>query len=369
MIPRNPDARSVLMLGAGGNIGSAAVPLIARMPQVRKIILVDPDVYEPGNLAVQDIEARDVGRKKVDVQARRIHRIDASLEVLSLEDPVEALPPGMMRVDLILAFMDSRRARQTATRLALLLGVPWMDSGIEGDGLLARASFFFPSPGRACGCCSWDERHYAGLEVQHACMSDATSAATAPTGAPASLGALSASLLALHAQRYLAGEMGIEEFGREIIIDVSHRQLDGPRFERNPSCLEEHTPWTIERLERSAKELSVSDALDLAHGGSAQERELAVLRSPFIRMLVCPRCGGKRTLLRHAASISSASRRCRDCDRLMVAPAAAVEDALQAGRLPARTLRRSLASLGLRPGDIFTVRGSGRPRHFELPSS
>ena len=76
MIPRNRDAGSVLLLGAGGNIGSAATSQIGRMPEVRKVILVDPDTYEPANLAVQDIEARDVGKKKVLVQAQRLHRID-----------------------------------------------------------------------------------------------------------------------------------------------------------------------------------------------------------------------------------------------------------------------------------------------------
>ena len=68
--------RSVAIVGAGGNIGSHLVPHIARMQDVERIVLVDPDAYDESNLAGQEIDAGDVGRPKVEVQGDRARRID-----------------------------------------------------------------------------------------------------------------------------------------------------------------------------------------------------------------------------------------------------------------------------------------------------
>ncbi len=54
--------RTVAIIGAGGNIGSHLVPHAGRMPDVRRVILVEPDIYQQHNLVSQDLEARDVGR-------------------------------------------------------------------------------------------------------------------------------------------------------------------------------------------------------------------------------------------------------------------------------------------------------------------
>ena len=63
--------RHVVVVGAGGNIGSHLAPHLVRLPGVGRVTLVDRDRYERGNLPFQDMEAGDVGRPKAEVQAER----------------------------------------------------------------------------------------------------------------------------------------------------------------------------------------------------------------------------------------------------------------------------------------------------------
>ncbi|HEY7545044.1 MAG TPA: ThiF family adenylyltransferase, partial [Blastocatellia bacterium] len=59
--------KTVILVGAGGNIGSHLAPHLARMPEVGRVTLIDKDFYESTNLRSQDITARDVGKSKAAV--------------------------------------------------------------------------------------------------------------------------------------------------------------------------------------------------------------------------------------------------------------------------------------------------------------
>ena len=103
------SARHLLVIGAGGNIGSHLVPLLARMPGVGRLTLIDRDYYEARNRVSQDIGDQDVGRAKVQVQAKRARRANTALRVVALHTPVELLPLGALRADMIVTCLDSRR--------------------------------------------------------------------------------------------------------------------------------------------------------------------------------------------------------------------------------------------------------------------
>ena len=49
--------RSAAVAGAGGNLGSQLTGHLARMTAFARILVIDPDRYEPKNLAGQDIAA------------------------------------------------------------------------------------------------------------------------------------------------------------------------------------------------------------------------------------------------------------------------------------------------------------------------
>ena len=113
--------------------------------------------------------------------------------------PVETVPLGRLRADVILACVDSRAARQYLNQAARHLGVPLIDAGVFPDGLLARVSVFLPGAEHACLECTWDQADYDAIEQSYPCQGGVPDAAA--SGAPAHLGALAAAVQAIECQR------------------------------------------------------------------------------------------------------------------------------------------------------------------------
>jgi len=147
-------AKSIVVAGAGGNIGSHFTPHLARMREVGRVVLIDRDAYEPRNVVNQDIVSRDVKKPKVGVQARRLKEIRPDLGVAALHAPLESVPLGTWRADLIVACLDSRAARQAVNERAWRLGVPWIDSGVLGSEWLARVNVYVPGHDAPCLECA-----------------------------------------------------------------------------------------------------------------------------------------------------------------------------------------------------------------------
>ncbi|MFQ5669249.1 MAG: ThiF family adenylyltransferase [Acidobacteriota bacterium] len=365
-IPRRPRAAGgrVVVVGAGGNIGSHLVPHLARSPGIARVILVDRETYEPSNLASQNIAARHVGRPKARVQARVLRAIRPDLETVALVAPVEDLPLGRLRADLILACLDSRRARQHLNQAALHLGVPWVDAGVSGGAGLARISLYAPGPGQPCMQCAWDARDEAILEEAYPCRPQSPAPAT---GASSALGAAAASLQFMACRTILSGGMQAGGFGRQVVLDTHHHRFVTSRLLRNAACrLEDHRPWRLEPAGGPPGRIRVADIMERGAGGNGAMASctLKVEGASFVRRLACPACGTARLLLRLSAGPGVRMFRCRQCGRPMAGGGFDHVDRLEWGTLPARTRARTLKSLGIRGGDILTV---GRPdtlRHY-----
>jgi molybdopterin/thiamine biosynthesis adenylyltransferase len=355
------SGRHVVVVGAGGNIGSHLAPHLVRLPGVGRVTLVDRDSYERGNLPFQDMEAADVGRPKAEVQAERLRRVRAGeVGVEAVPAPLESLPWGLLRADLVLSCLDSRASRQLLNERVWRLGAPWIDAGVEGEGLLARVSVFLPGRKRPCLECGWEERDYELLEQAYPCVEDRQEAPA--SGSPSALGALAASLQALEARKVLEGALPDPAYGREIVLDAAHHDLYLTTLRRNRDCrLAGHEPWEIESVRQPASAVSLADLLGPA------DSWLEVAGDSFARRLVCGSCGEERELLRLLGSLRPRDLRCRGCRSRMEAPAFHCADRLARADLPGRRLRRSLAEAGLRPGELFTVGAGERRRHFLLP--
>lgn len=59
-----------------GNTGAFVALLLARMPGVARLILVDPDTYTESNIMAQNIDSSDIGQPKVLAQAAKLRRIN-----------------------------------------------------------------------------------------------------------------------------------------------------------------------------------------------------------------------------------------------------------------------------------------------------
>jgi tRNA A37 threonylcarbamoyladenosine dehydratase len=87
------DGARVVVVGAGGNIGSHLVPHLARTEGIGRLVLVDRDRYQARNRLNQDLPPRALGRSKAAVQAARARRLNPALRVTAVhaaEDQVGA---------------------------------------------------------------------------------------------------------------------------------------------------------------------------------------------------------------------------------------------------------------------------------------
>jgi len=240
------------------------------------------------------------------------------------------------------------------------IGVLWIDAGVGGGGQLVRVSVFPPGADEPCLECSWDERDYELVGQEYPCDGAAESAPeNTPTGGTSSLGALAAALQAIEWQRIRAGEIATRS---DVLFDAESHTSMVSSHRRNSSCrLGDHVPWKIESASVGPDEVTLGDAFDL--WGPV----IFIERSPFTTELWCWNCDARRTTLRLAGSLRKRDLRCPQCGLPMAVPAIALKDRLETGDVPRRHQSRTLASLGLLPGDIVSAAGPDGVRHCELP--
>jgi len=356
------NRRTVVVVGAGGNIGSHLVPHLARLPTIGRLVLIDRDRYEARNGANQAFDRRAVGHWKAEVQAREARRIAANMEVVPLAEDVERLPLGVLRADVVLSCVDTRRARLFINEAVWRLGVPWIDAGVLADGSLVRVTAFVPRPDHPCLECGWSDADYAALEQAYPCGPTPS----APTGAPAELGALAASLQALECRKLLSSNPPEQLPGDEIVIDCAHHVQYVTAFRRNPSCLFDHATWSVMSLEVEPWLASIRDMLALANGAAPAERRLRVSGATFVRQLTCGNCGAGRETLRMSTRLDPEMLRCRECGGALVATGHGLTDSISLAELGDRATDRSLHSIGCRVGDVIAVGNGGGERYFEL---
>jgi molybdopterin/thiamine biosynthesis adenylyltransferase len=334
--------KTIVVAGAGGVIGSHLVPHLARLREVGRVVLIDRDIYEPRNLANQDISPGDVWKPKVLVQARRLTRIRPNLEVAAIHAALESVPLGTWRSDLIVACLDSRAVRQAVNERAWRVGVPWVDSGVLASEWLARVNVYAPATGAPCLECAWSAEDYGLLEQQYPC--DGPTSMPAPTGAPSALGALAAALLALECQKMLAGEVERAAVGRQVTLNARWHQFSVTSFRRNPQCRFDHAPWAIEPLACDTRGLRLADLLP--ESGAAR-----VPGQRFVRRRLCRGCGREIRMFHLECSLDPSLRQCSACGKPMATPGFDVVECLSRD-LPPDVLGMSLADAGLRYGDV-----------------
>lgn len=349
---------AVTVIGAGGNIGSALVPHLARTPGLRSLRLIDPDRYEARNLRDQSIVRGDVGEAKVEVLARRVAEIDADLAVDAIADRVRDVPLGLLRTDVVMTCLDTRGARLYVNRATRLLGVPWwIDAGIEPDDLLVRLNVFRPGPASACYECGWSAADYGTLGQRHLCLGDAPG--SRPTGAPSSLGALAASLQALELHKILGGPVGQVAVDRQITMGVLHHTHDGSALRADPACRCPHEPVAIKRLESGPGDLTIGAALG---GGAA----LRAMGRSFTRTAVCASCRCSRPVLTLEGRQTGPRPTCPECGQTLRDVGFDQVVSLAADDLEPAGLGRTLEQIGFRPGDVFAVTHQEGDIHYEL---
>jgi molybdopterin/thiamine biosynthesis adenylyltransferase len=352
----NPTAatKAVTVVGAG-NIGSHLLPLVARMPDVGSVTVVDHDSYEERNLVSQSIAPGDVGRPKADCQAERLRALNPRLSVTPIVARLESIPWGILRADVIAGCLDSRFARRMLSRAAFRLGVPLADAAVQQDGNLARIRVYRPSGVGACFECSWDERDYELERETFAC--DGTPRATAPTNASAALGALAAAMLGVEIEKILGGEWQRVAVAHEVLLDANSHRHFVTRLPRNPACRFDHRTFKAEPLRGAIESLTLADLF------ATGARELRMDGRAFARHWACGICGRglERLGLRDRITVT-----CPKCGHSMRAVGFHTLDGLLREVVSDSLLATPVADVGFRTGDIFTAVRADGEAHFEI---
>lgn len=361
----SPVAKTALVVGAGGAIGSHLVPELGRLGFSR-ITLCDPDAYEPRNILAQAVPEA-LGRRKVDHQREILSRINPSLQVTTIAAPIQHVPLGRLRCDLLLGCVDNRAARQFLSQAAVRWGIPFIDAGVEPDSLLARVSIFVPGPEAACMECGWSGRDYALLEQSLPCGSG--HASDAPSNASSALGALAASLQALECQRILSSDGTSDSGAHQIVLSASHHRLWSTTLRRSPQCRFDHSPWEAEPMPLHGLTLAALLAKAATRMGSSSGMRVRVEGTPFVTRRECSRCGRSESAVRLRSRLEEDAPPCAACGSEMVTPGIAMEHQLAAAAIEDPLLEAPMSDWGVRGGDIVTVGNSSAARRFEMKTT
>ncbi|MBE7501329.1 MAG: ThiF family adenylyltransferase [Verrucomicrobiales bacterium] len=376
-----------------GNIGSQFVDHLARLPGLAHVLLVDRDVYEPANLSAQAVSARDVGRPKAMVQARRLRQLNPQLQVETFAGDLESLPLGRWRGALVAGCLDSLHARQALGERAWRVGSAFLDAGVDPASGLARVTCFLPGPDRPCFACGLDDRDYAALGAVHPCAGPVPVPATNGSFA---LGGLAAAWLALECERLLRGRPDPSLAGREVLLETRTGRLLVSRRARNPACRFDHRAWTITPFAGLTIDNSLADALRLAGDLVGNHRPFperlngkdpggarltgkgrmiprsaeVTFRLPGQRLakaLHCPACGAM--VERFQVVDRGGPRTCPHCETGALAVVGFKVVDCVGHHLPAALLRQPLRRVGFRAGDVLAVESGRRTRYLQIPEN
>jgi len=361
------SVRKVVVVGAG-NIGSHLIPHLARMSRLSQITVIDRDRYEPKNWRSQNITSKDIGWAKADIQAAQLHLINPALRINCLTADVEDVPLGIFRDAVVLGCLDNNQARQHLSETAFHLGVPYIDTGVKPDGLLARINVYASGETSPCIQCSWGEHDYQLLAHQYPCTMNGTSTLQQPaTEAPSALGALAAALAAIECEKVINNQFDLAAINKQLLVNGLTHRLYVTDLPYNRNCRFDHRVWDVRLLDQGP-ELTVQEALYLTTASKKKDGALLVPAQGggFINtVLNCCVCGRDTELLslRHADQFAQ---HCKRCGTNLEIKKREITPALDRN-LPPHILQRPLQSFGFRPGDIFTVVDlAGDRYHYEL---
>jgi len=346
-----------------GTIGSAVASLVARMPEISHLTLVDPDGYTESNLVNQAIDTSAPGKPKVEVQAALIHAIDPQIRVDVIEAQVENVPLACMDSSILVSCVDNRSARQTINRIAWRCGKPWIDAAV-GAPSLVRINAYVPGESAPCIECSWDERSYDLLDQEYPC--DAGAIPVPATDTPAELGTIAASLQVGELRRLLGGAANDASLvGAQLMIDTATHARHLCRLERNELCRFDHEVWKIEAAALSSQESTLANLFDAVDDRS--DSAISLEGHSFATTVDCVACGRRSTVgLSLYGRLSMDERSC-SCGGRMFAPGFFSFEAIRRSDLSATNMGLTLAAVGLQSGDVISVtEGPGTARHIEI---
>jgi molybdopterin/thiamine biosynthesis adenylyltransferase len=354
------DGRTVVIVGLG-NVGSQLAGHLARMPKVKRIICVDPDVYTDANRTAQEICDRDVNVAKATAAARRLRRIRDGLHVTAIVDRVENVPRGWLRADLICGCGDSKSVRAAINLIARRLRIPYVDAGIRAQGLLARVDVYGPREEDACMACGFSQNDYETMGRTYSCAGEFREAPN--TEASSALGGVAAALQAMECAKVLDSGGPCVQAGRQVVIEAECHHVLVNQLRRNPACWFDHRERPILRQRAATLGELASVGAKLLGGASVA---IAVETKSWVKKVVCRGCGQSASVLVLQGRINGRLKKCPRCGDDRQPVGFSMMPRLQLALLTERQRKAPLSRIGLRTGDVVRLSDSEREAWIEL---
>lgn len=354
----------VMVVGAGA-IGNEVIKLLA-LSGVGQILIVDFDRIEPSNLSRSVLfRATDVGRLKAEVAAERAREIDPSLNVRFLAADLETqVGLGVYRaMDIVIGCLDSIDARLALNRACALVGVPWLNGGIEATD--AEIALYDGGEG-ACFECQmspemWDQRSRrfscSGLQTD-------LPADRAPTTAVvASICAgylVHEALLALHRVPHEPSNSSIAgglRGGQKLFLALRPYGFYAIDQTRYSGCLAHERYEPVELLELSPQRVTLAEVL-AALGMPDGQVELGF---DLLTRMRCVQCGRIETVLRPLERCGASLIHCETCEKASRQP-----ETVHCLDASSEWAGRMLAELGVPDHQILIVKARETRRFVQL---
>jgi molybdopterin/thiamine biosynthesis adenylyltransferase len=340
-------------------LGTLGVPLL----------LVDPDVVDAPNTANQLFRAKTVGQRKVDVRAEEIRALNPGARVETRCARVEDIGLGVFDgLSLLFGALDGRAARIHLGVISQRLGIPYIDTAVDGSGrqLLGSVTHWDPTaPDAPCAACRYPRSELARIRTEGrgpGCPSFLGSDAPVlpPTLMAGPFGSIIAGFALTWAIDVLLGR-GAAHANTELrVLAGTAIRCDEVAVSRSRSCPQPHDAFGHARRVAAGTVRSLwSDAKTLFGG---EPDSLLMHNRTFVVQQPCPTCGEDGPALRIAGAAGAMRRRCR-------CPASAPQPP---GRPLARLTREEMLrfgsstwqEIGLPAEDVITACRRNEQAHF-----
>jgi molybdopterin/thiamine biosynthesis adenylyltransferase len=146
----------LFQVGAGSG-GMVVLDLLARDERVKKITLIDPDVYKPHNVVRHYFPSADSGQKKVDLATRWLTELRPDLEIVALAidlldvECTGSIEDAVKSADFGICAVDAEPAKFQFDSLMRKFGKSWTLGEVLSGGIGGWIHAF--KPGESCyGC-------------------------------------------------------------------------------------------------------------------------------------------------------------------------------------------------------------------------
>ncbi|HUW12461.1 MAG TPA: ThiF family adenylyltransferase [Anaerolineae bacterium] len=351
----------VMVIGAGA-LGNEVLKNLALMG-VGHLFIVDFDTIEDANLSRSVLfGARDNGRRKAEVAAEAVKRLNPDVKVQAFQGDVSYdLGLGVFRrMDAIVGCLDNVAARLSINRFCWHLNKPWVDGAIQE--LLGEARVFRPNDG-ACYECTLKQTDYEIINLRYSCPLLAR--ADIMQGKVPTTPTISSIVGGIQTQDALKLIHGMDvKAGKGLVFNGLANDAYLTEYQPKEEC-QSHWVWEdiVELEDCRADSTTVGDLLETVREEMGPETVIELvdgLGRDFVVALECRTCDTRAGVCRPLQQVTLDEGKCPTCGE--------TRHPVMTHRITGdeNFLGKTLDALGIPPLHIVAARDGLNYRYFEL---